>query len=65
MHLKLYDVSEPGSASVIRYKNRKDPIQLGPLDRASLDHWVSKGPYLYLAIFIRDDGRRSSFRNVV
>jgi hypothetical protein len=38
LNLKLYDVSEAGYASVIRYKNGKDPIQLGPLDRTNLYH---------------------------
>jgi hypothetical protein len=38
--LKLYYVSEAKSASIIRYKRGEDPAQLGPLDRASLNHCV-------------------------
>jgi hypothetical protein len=33
---KIYDVSSAGSASVMRYENGKDYIQLGALDSASL-----------------------------
>jgi hypothetical protein len=36
--LKLYYVSEAESACIISCKRGEDPAQLGPLDRASLDH---------------------------
>jgi hypothetical protein len=36
---KVYDVSESGSASVIRCKRKNDPNKLGLLERARLDHW--------------------------
>jgi hypothetical protein len=38
--LKTYDVSEAGSASVIRSNNKrkKDPTHFGPLEIANLDH---------------------------
>jgi hypothetical protein len=39
---------------------------LGPLERAGLNHWTSEGPIRVDATFIlREDGKTSSFRNVV
>jgi hypothetical protein len=38
-----HDVSEIGSVSVLRWKGEKTPTQLGPLERANLNHWI-KGP---------------------
>jgi hypothetical protein len=40
LNLKLYGVSEAGSASAIRRKNGDGPIHFGPLNRATLDHWA-------------------------
>jgi hypothetical protein len=41
---KIHNVSKTGSASVIRCKWGKDLTQLGPLEGAGLDHWVSNDP---------------------
>jgi hypothetical protein len=35
------DISENGSVSVLRCGG-KTPTQLGPLDRANLNHWTSE-----------------------
>jgi hypothetical protein len=35
-----HDVSETGSVSVLRWKG-KTSTQLGPLERASLNHWTA------------------------
>jgi hypothetical protein len=43
----LQDFSEAGSASINRYKNMKDPVQLGPSDWATKE--VLGSPY-YSAI---------------
>jgi hypothetical protein len=34
-----HNVSETGSVSVVRWMGQGRPIQLGPLERASLNHW--------------------------
>jgi hypothetical protein len=36
---KSHNVSEPGSVSVLRWMGQDKPTQLGPLERASLNHW--------------------------
>jgi hypothetical protein len=72
--IKLDDVSEAGYTSVIRYKTGKGPIQLGPLDGSSLDHWATCGLVMYngrnrvksfLSFFTPDDGNTSGYRNSV
>jgi hypothetical protein len=35
------NVSETGSVSVLRWIGQGRPIQLGPLERASLNHWTN------------------------
>jgi hypothetical protein len=35
-------VSETGSVSVLRCGGKEDTAQLGPLDRANLNHWTSE-----------------------
>jgi hypothetical protein len=37
---RSHDVSETGSASVLRCSGRETPTVLGPLDRANLSHWT-------------------------
>jgi hypothetical protein len=57
-----HDVSEAGSASVLRWmdgKKRRTPTQLGPLDRASL---LSRCSSLF-PLNSPEDGSRVSFRN--
>jgi hypothetical protein len=34
-----HDVSETGSVSVLRWMGQGRPTQLGPLERANLNHW--------------------------
>jgi hypothetical protein len=46
------DVSEAGSASVLRWRVRETPTQLGPLDRANLNH---------LAVLVRERHLRRTF----
>jgi hypothetical protein len=36
---KNHSVSETGSVSVLRWMGQGRPTQLGPLERASLNHW--------------------------
>jgi hypothetical protein len=36
---KDHNVSETGSVSVLRCMGQNKPTQLGPLERASLNHW--------------------------
>jgi hypothetical protein len=43
---KDHNVSETGSVSVIRWMGQDKPTQLGPLKRASLNHWT-----MFLIIF--------------
>jgi hypothetical protein len=38
---KYYNVSETGSVSVLRWMGQDKPTQLGPLERASLNHWTT------------------------
>jgi hypothetical protein len=37
---KDHNVSETGSVSVLRWMGQDKPTQLGPLERASLNHWI-------------------------
>jgi hypothetical protein len=37
------DVSETGSVSLLRWRGEKTPSQLGPLEKANLNHWLSSG----------------------
>jgi hypothetical protein len=37
---KFHNVSETGSVSVLRWMGQDKPTQLGPLERASLNHWT-------------------------
>jgi hypothetical protein len=37
---KNHNVSETGSVSVLRWMGQDKPTQLGPLERASLNHWT-------------------------
>jgi hypothetical protein len=37
---KSHTVSETGSVSVLRWMGQDKPTQLGPLERASLNHWI-------------------------
>jgi hypothetical protein len=37
---KYHNVSEAGSVSVLRWMGQDKPTQLGPLERASLNHWT-------------------------
>jgi hypothetical protein len=41
---KYHNVSETGSVSVLRWMGEHKPTQLGPLERASLNHWTNPGP---------------------
>jgi hypothetical protein len=52
---KDHNVSETGSISVLRWMGQGRPTQLGPSERASLNHWTHPP----------EDGDRSSLRNVV
>jgi hypothetical protein len=36
------NVSEIGSVSVLRWMGQDKPTQLGPLERASLNHWITE-----------------------
>jgi hypothetical protein len=38
---KFHNVSETGSVSVLRWMGQENPTQLGPLERASLNHLFS------------------------
>jgi hypothetical protein len=40
---KDHNVSETGSVSVLRWIGQNKPTQLGPLERASLNHWTNPG----------------------
>jgi hypothetical protein len=40
---KSHNVSETGSVSVLRWMGQDKPTQLGPLERASLNHWIHTG----------------------
>jgi hypothetical protein len=40
---KDHNVSETGSVSVLRWMGKDRPTQLGPLERASLNHWTNPG----------------------
>jgi hypothetical protein len=42
---KSHNVSETGSVSVLRWMGQDKPTQLGPLERASLNHWTNPGPW--------------------
>jgi hypothetical protein len=37
-----HDVSETASVSVLRWSGEKTPTQLGPLERANLNHWTTQ-----------------------
>jgi hypothetical protein len=41
---KDHNVSETGSVSFLRWMGQDKPIQWGPLERASLNHWTNPGP---------------------
>jgi hypothetical protein len=43
LETRKHDVSETGSVSVLRWRG-KTPTQLGPLERANLDHWSTGFP---------------------
>jgi hypothetical protein len=45
---KDHNVSETGSVSVLWWMGQDKPTQLGPLERASLNHWI--------VFHIQDDG---------
>jgi hypothetical protein len=72
---KDHNVSETGSVSVLRWMGQDKPTELGPLERASLNHKPTQfGPLEraslnQLSRFILphppEDGDRSSLRNVV
>lgn len=53
----LYDMSEAGTASFIRCRRRKIPVQLGPLSRATLNNWSSCevlcGMHLISIVFLK------------
>jgi hypothetical protein len=49
---KYQNVSETGSVSVLRWMGQDKPTQLGPLERASLNHWT----FCYFVFHIQDDG---------
>jgi hypothetical protein len=38
---RKHDVSETGSVSVLRLGRGNTPTQLGPLERANLNHWTT------------------------
>jgi hypothetical protein len=38
--IENHDVSEARSASVLMWRGRETPTQLGPLDRANLNQWL-------------------------
>jgi hypothetical protein len=40
---KSHNVSETGSVSLLRWMGQDNPTQLGPLERASLNHWTNPG----------------------
>jgi hypothetical protein len=40
---KYHNVSETGSVSVLRWMGQDKPNQLGPLERAGLNHWSRCG----------------------
>jgi hypothetical protein len=54
---KDHNVSETGSVSVLRWMGQDKPIQLGPLERASLNHWTNPGQS---QSYITTDGQPAS-----
>jgi hypothetical protein len=40
LETRKHDVSETGSVSILRWEREKTPTQLGPLERANLNHWT-------------------------
>jgi hypothetical protein len=40
---KYHNASETGSISVLMWMGQDKPTQLGPLERASLNHWTNPG----------------------
>jgi hypothetical protein len=56
---KSHNVSETGSVSVFRWMGQDKPTQLGPLERASLNHTamyagvLACGTYLYIPVTVQ------------
>jgi hypothetical protein len=59
LETRKYDVSETGSVSVLRWGRGKTPTQLGPLERANLNHWTDPFSETSCFLFSRmpDDGK--------
>jgi hypothetical protein len=58
---KYHNISETGSVSVLRWMGQDKPTQLGPLERASLNHWTSdrsnlRNVVVFFVFHIQDDG---------
>jgi hypothetical protein len=56
LETKKHDVSETGSVSVLRWEGEKTPTQLGPLERANLNHWTAS----VCASYVTTDGQPAS-----
>jgi hypothetical protein len=62
---RKHDISETGSISILRWRGEKTPTQLGPLERANLNHFL-RGPTEFASSPpSHEDENRSSFRNVM
>jgi hypothetical protein len=68
---KDHNISETGSVSVLRWMGQDRPTQLGPSEKASLNHWTQTRSFwraqLSRSILPHpsEDGDRISLRNVV
>jgi hypothetical protein len=49
---KNHNVSETGSVSILRWMGQDKPTQLGPLERASLNHYNQLLPTAHLFLFV-------------
>jgi hypothetical protein len=56
---KDHNVSETGSASVLRWIGQDKPTPLGPLERTSLNHWTNPGPSQSQS-YVTTDGQGAS-----
>jgi hypothetical protein len=48
---KNHNVSETGSVSVLRWMGQDRPTQLGPLERAGLNHWTIKSKIKLIVLY--------------
>jgi hypothetical protein len=52
---RKHDVSKTGSVSILRWGGEKSPTQLGPVERANLNHWTTP-----VQSYITTDGQPAS-----